>query len=214
MKTGKRIGIFGTSGMARETRDIADELGLSVVFVARGPEELASFGETGDAMLESDIDRFRDMPYVIGVGEGLARRKIASRFAGKIKFCNVIHPTATFGHSQREQVGHKQGIIICAGVRFTCNVLIGDFTIFNLNATVSHDCIIGDFVTVSPQSCIVGNVEVKSGAWIGAGAVINQGANESKLTIGTNTMIGSGAVVISDCDADSVYAGVPARKIK
>jgi acetyltransferase-like isoleucine patch superfamily enzyme len=57
-------------------------------------------------------------------------------------------------------------------------------------------------------------VEIKSGVWIGASATINQGTNVSKRMIGPNTIIGSGAVILHDCDADSVYAGVPARKIK
>ena len=208
---GNRIGIFGTSGMALETRDIAYDLGFSVVFIARDPLELAAFSHVGDTILESDIERFSDMTYVIGIGESATRKKIAARFAGKIQFGNLIHPTATFGQNQLEELKSRQGVIVCAGVRFTCNTLIGNFTIFNLNATVSHDCVIGDFVTVCPQACVLGNVEVRSGAWIGAGAVINQGDNVSKRTVGENCMIGSGAVVLQDCMANSVYVGVPAR---
>lgn len=210
---GNCIGVFGTSGMALETRDVAHELGLSVVFVARDPMELSAFGDAGDVILESDIVRFSDMPYVIGIGESIARKKIASRFAGKIQFVNLIHPSATFGHNQRQQLECRQGIIVCAGVRFTCNSLIGDFTIFNLNATISHECVIGDFVTVCPQACVLGNVEVMAGAWIGAGAVINQGTSVLKRVVGENCVIGSGAVVLKDCNANSVYVGVPARLV-
>lgn len=210
----KRIGIFGTSGMAREASDIADALGLSVVFVARDSAELAKFAEHGDSIHESDTERFKDMPFVIGIGEGATRRKITADFAGKIKFGNLIHPTATFGRGQRKQIESRQGLVICSGVRFTSNIVVGDFSIFNLNATISHDCIIGDFVTISPQACILGNVEIKSGVWIGANATINQGTPVLKRMIGANAIIGSGAVVLHDCDADSVYAGVPARKIK
>ena len=210
----KRIGIFGASGMARETRDIADALGFSAVYVTQDTKELTAFDETKDVMLESEIDRFRDMPYVIGVGEGAVRRMIVTRYAGKVSFINLIHPNATFGCLQREQVECRQGVIVCAGVRFTSNISIGNFTIFNLNSTISHDSIIGEFATICPQACILGNVEVKSGAWIGAGAIINQGTNESKRVIGANSVIGSGAVVLEDCDANSVYVGIPARKIK
>lgn len=210
----KRIGIFGTSGMAREARDIAEAVALSVVFVASDSSELEAFGEQGDAILESDVERFQDMPFVIGIGAGGIRRKIAARFRGKIKFENLIHPTATFGRAQRAQVESREGVIVCAGVRFTSNIVVGDHSIFNLNATVSHDCVLGDFVTISPHACILGNVEIQSGAWVGASATINQGTHVSKRIIGPNTIIGSGAVVLHDCEADSVYAGVPARKIK
>jgi sugar O-acyltransferase (sialic acid O-acetyltransferase NeuD family) len=209
-----RVGIFGTSGMARETRDIAHAVGLSVVYVARDTAELAAFQHKEEVILESAIGRYTDMPYIVGIGAGALRRKVATRYAGTLKFINLIHPSATFGHLQRAQVDQQQGVIISAGVRFTSNISVGDFTLFNLNATVSHDCIIADFVTVAPQACILGNVSIDSGAWIGAGATINQGDPASRRRIGANAVIGSGAVVIQNCSADSVYVGVPARKIK
>lgn len=210
----KRIGIFGTSGMAQEARDIAVDLGIAVTFVAYHQDEMASFGETEEVILESDVGRYADMPYIIGIGEGAVRRKVAGRFADKIRFTNLIHPAATFGKGQRQQVENRQGVIVCAGARLTSNIVVGDFTIFNINSTVSHDSIIGDFVTVCPQACVLGNVEVKSGAWVGAGAIINQGNAQVKTTIGENAMIGSGTVVVRNCEANAVYAGVPARKIR
>lgn len=210
----KRIGIFGTSGMAGESWDIAQDLGLSVVFVAKDQREMEKFNDKDqDAVLESDIGRFSDMPFVIGIGASAARRIIATQYAGKVRFCNLIHPSASFGRGQREHLDSKQGVIVSPGVRFTSNISIGNFTIFNLNATISHDCIIGDYVTISPQSCVLGNIEIKTGAWIGAGAIINQGKILSKRIIGENAMIGSGAVVLQDCDPNSTYVGSPARKV-
>jgi acetyltransferase-like isoleucine patch superfamily enzyme len=83
-----------------------------------------------------------------------------------------------------------------------------------LNATVGHDVTIEDFVNIAPGAHISGNVWIKQGCWIGTGAVINQGANEKKLSIGAQTTIGSGSVVIKDCDEHAVYVGSPARRIK
>jgi sugar O-acyltransferase (sialic acid O-acetyltransferase NeuD family) len=210
----QKIGIFGTAGMARETRDIAEALGYSAVFVARSSTGIATCEQACDWIFESDLERYRDMQYVIGIGECAVRKAIALRYAGKLKFGNLIHPDATFGSGQRQLIESRQGVIICAGVRITCNVTVGDFTIFNLNAAVSHDSIIGNYSTISPQVGIMGNVELRECTWIGAGATINQGTSESKLVIGAHSIIGSGAVVLQNCDADSVYVGVPARKIK
>ena len=99
-------------------------------------------------------------------------------------------------------------------MRFTNNIAIGEFSIFNLNATVGHDVIVEDFVNVAPGVNISGNVHLGTRCWIGTGAVINQGTNESKLTIGSDTTIGSGSVVVKKCEANAVYVGIPAKRIK
>ena len=50
---------------------------------------------------------------------------------------------------------------------------------------------------------------IEDGCWIGGGCTILPG-----VTIGKGTIIGAGAVVTKDCDPNSIYAGVPAKKIR
>ena len=197
--------------MAREASEIAKALGLSPFLVSKNTEEIDLLDI--EVISESNIDQYSDIPYVIGIGECELRAKIAARYANQISFTNLIHPSATLGDRQIEKIERRKGVIICAGVRFTCNIEVGNFSVFNLNATISHDVIIGDFVTVSPQACLLGNVEVRDGTWIGAGAIVNQGCENAKRIIGRNTIIGSGAVVLDDCHSDATYVGVPARRI-
>lgn len=52
-------------------------------------------------------------------------------------------------------------------------------------------------------------VTVEDGCWIGAGATLLPGAH-----VGAGTIVAAGAVVAGDCDPDSMYAGVPARKLR
>ena len=126
----------------------------------------------------------------------------------------MIHPAATFGAGQRAAVEAQVGVIVCAGVRLTNHIEIGKFSIFNINATVGHDAVIGAFVNISPGANVSGNVDIGERCWIGTGAAINQGAPGGKLVIGNDTVIGSGSVVVRACDPGSVYVGIPARKIK
>lgn len=56
---------------------------------------------------------------------------------------------------------------------------------------------------------ITGHVRIKEGAFIGMNATILPG-----VTIGRNCIIGSGAVVTKDTEDNSVYGGVPAKRIK
>lgn len=210
----KRVGIFGTSGMAREAGDVAIDLGYSPLYIARDQAELNAWQYPAEAILESDVLLYQAMPFVIGIGENNIRAKVANRYRDQLNFCNLIHTSATFGYLQRKAIETKCGIIVCAGVRFTNSIQVGNFCIFNQNATIAHDVVIGDFVHIAPGSTISGNVDIGNNCWIGAGAVLNQGAPENKLLIGSHTIIGSGAVVIRSCESNAVYAGVPAREIK
>lgn len=53
-----------------------------------------------------------------------------------------------------------------------------------------------------------GHVEIGDNVFIGMNAIITRGSY-----IGENTVIGAGSVVTGYCEPNSVYAGVPARKI-
>lgn len=208
----EKLVIFGTSGFARETRDVALELGWQCAFVAASEAERQAWEGEEEVLLEADLDLERGCAAAIGIGDNDVRRKIATRFGTALRFVNLLHPSATFGKGQRELVEQGKGVIVCAGVRFTNSIKVGDFSIFNLNCTVGHDVIIGDFVNVAPGANISGYVEVGDAGWIGTNAAINQGSPGKWRTIGSGTLIGAGSVVVRDCEPDSVYVGIPARK--
>lgn len=209
----EKIGIFGTSGMAREAGDIADALGLEPVYVAKNAADGEELGPACEVMLEKDLRANSGLGFVIGIADGKVRRAIADNYSKILSFKNLIHPTATFGKGQLELVEKQKGVIVASGVRFTNSIKCGDFCIFNQNSTIAHDCAIGDFVHLAPGANISGNVDIGENCWVGAGAVINQGELECKLRLGNNTVIGSGAVVIGSCSSNSTYVGIPARKL-
>ena len=210
----KQLGIFGTSGFAREVNDIAELLGYRTVFIGRDQAELDGLPSPCDCMLESDVKRHRDLLFAIGIGDNGVRQKVAQRYCNELRFVNLIHPSASFGSGQLDAIGASKGVIVCAGVRFTNNIKVGDFTIFNLNVTVGHDVVVNDYVNVSPGANISGNVHIGTHCWLGTGATVNQGTGGAKLQIGAHTVIGSGCVVINDCESNSLYVGIPAKRIK
>lgn len=210
----KTVGIFGTSGFARETGDICHALGIKPVYVTHNKSEVSSWEFDDQIIHENEAEKFKDMGFTVGIGENLIRQKIMLKFANRVKFVNIIHPDASLGLQQAEKLNRSTGIIICAGARFTNNISVGNFCIFNLNCTIGHDCIVEDFVNVAPGANISGNVHIGSFSWIGTGAAVNQGKFDDKLRIGRNTTVGSGSVVTKSCDENAVYAGIPARRIK
>lgn len=207
----RNIGIFGTSGHAREVADVACDLGYRPVFIAHDRAALENWAFDDEVILEAEL-RARDWIFAVGVGNNARRQVVALRHA-QLPFATLVHPTATFGQRQRARVDAARGAIVCAGVRFTNNIEVGAFVVVNRDANIGHDCNLGDYAHLAPHACVSGNVRIGTRAWIGAGAVINQGAPTQPLVIGDDVVVGSGAVVTRDCEA-GVYAGVPARKLR
>ena len=207
-----RIGIFGTSGMAREAGDIARTLNQEPILVGTGRETLSN--SKYKIICEEALDSHADINFVIGVADSQTRLSIYERYMHKLKFVNLIHPTASFGFGQMAIIKKSMGSIIAAGVRFTNNITFGNFNIINQNVTIAHDCILENFIHVAPGVNISGNIHLKNGCWLGAGSTVNQGSETKKILIGENCVVGSGAVVLSDCGDNRTYAGVPAVRIK
>ena len=210
----KPLFIFGTSGHAHDVADIADALGWRPVFVARERAEIDAWSGSDEVVLEEDAVGRADGDFAFGIGDNAARARVAAQFRASLRFPSLLHPDASFGRGQRALVEAQPGNVVFAGVRFTTHVSVGAFCSFNLNATVSHDVEIGDFVSLSPGASVAGNVRIGERVLLGVGASVNHGTPERKIAIGAGCTIGSGAVVIGDCEPNSVYVGVPARKIR
>jgi maltose O-acetyltransferase len=60
-----------------------------------------------------------------------------------------------------------------------------------------------------PETDLQLPVHIGDNVWIGTGAVILPG-----VTVGNGVVVGAGAVVRADCEANTLYAGVPARAIR
>ncbi len=144
--------------------------------------------------------------FVIGIGSSAARRSLDERLteAGWAA-ATLIHPSATIG--ARCEIA--PGVVITAGVRVTTNVRLGRHVHLNVNSTVSHDCILGDYVTVSPGVNIPGHVTLDNGVECGTGSAFLPG-----VTVGRDTRVGAGAVVTKDWPPHSTVIGVPARELK
>jgi sugar O-acyltransferase (sialic acid O-acetyltransferase NeuD family) len=205
--------IFGTGGHARDVAEIVHAIGRTPVFVTRDPVERGDWKGADAVVLEKEAVATTGADFAIGIGDGRARARVAHAYPD-LRFPALIHPDTSFARNQQAVVETTCGTVVFAGVRLMAGVTVGAFCAFNLNVTVSHDCDVGDFVNLSPGAHIAGNVRICQGAWIGVGAVVNQGTNARKLEIGADTIVGSGAVVLKDCAPQSVYVGNPARKIR
>lgn len=206
-----RLAIFGGGGMGRELADLArarlaadpDLPWTDLIFVddRDGPPI------QGIAVIRPDSLRPDDR-LCLALGNSEIRRRVAERFphqpvTGLTALTARVSPHAALG----------EGAILCDFVAVNNGVRIGRHFLANLFTHVSHDCVIGDFVTLSPRVSVNGNVHIGDGAFVGAGAVIRHGMPDKPLVIGAGAVIAMGAVVVSDVPAGATVMGVPARLV-
>ena len=144
---------------------------------------------------------------VCAVGNAKARETIIRKLTGmpQLHFATLTDPSAELSQS----VTAGEGCIICAGNILTVDISIGNHTIINLDCTVGHDAVLGDFVTLYPGVHISGNVAVGNATEIGTGTQVIQG-----IHIGKESVIGAGAVVVRDIPDGCTAVGNPAKVIK
>jgi sugar O-acyltransferase (sialic acid O-acetyltransferase NeuD family) len=147
--------------------------------------------------------------FICGVGSPVLRQKLVKRIESLPvtfrKFTEAIHSSVEM--SDFVKIG--SGSILCAGNIITTQVQIGRHVNLNIDCTVGHDCIIEDFVNISPGVHISGYCTLKKGCDIGTGVNIIP-----HITIGEGAVIGAGACVTKDIPPYSLAVGVPAKVIK
>ena len=86
---------------------------------------------------------------------------------------------------------------------------IGDWVFVLSGSIINHDDVIGDRVVFASSVTLAGNLRVEDDCYLGQGCTVRQ-----FITVGRNSLVGMGAVVVRDVAPNSVMAGNPARKIK
>ena len=146
--------------------------------------------------------------YFIAVGSNSLRKKIYDEIKINLKNSKVLTIISKKSNID-SNVKIGQGTIILKGVSINSNTKIGKFCIINTNSSIDHDNTLGDFMSTGPGVNTGGNVKINNLCQIGIGASI-----KDKVVIRKNTVVGGGAFVNKDCDSNSTYFGVPAKKIK
>lgn len=204
--------IVGAGGLGREVAALVEALNESPP-----TWDLIGFVDDDDALQDTSVmdypvhgrvDDLAGKPtfsYVIAIGDGQARRDVASRLDdAPAQPATLVHPSASIHRTTT--LG--EGTILCNGAAPTVDVTIGPHVVVDQHCTVGHDCVLDPFVTLHPGVRVSGSVHLRQGVTLGAGAVILPGR-----TIGAHATVGAGAVVTEDLPADRTAVGVPARLV-
>lgn len=220
-----RYAIYGIGGFGREVAPLVENLIREkaaalhpakihgdLVFVDDAP----SRPEWCNGLPVIDFDQLnlvehRDRRVIVCVGDGRLRQRIEARCeAARLAIGSVMAPTSRIlADNQIEP-----GAVICDHVTITSNAKIGKSFQANIYSYVAHDCVIGDYVTFAPRVSCNGNIHIGDYAYIGTGAVFNQGKEGKPLTVGEGAIVGMGAVVTKSVEPYTIVAGNPARFLK
>lgn len=135
------------------------------------------------------------------------RKGIYNLFGMKIRKCH-ISPKCFFG-SKRIEIGEGTFINYRCFFDGANNISIGKNCRIAMNCSfITSTHVIGD-ETMRASEGISKPITIGNGCWIGSNSTVLPGVN-----IGNGTIIAAGSVVVHDCEENSLYAGVPAKKIK
>ncbi len=202
--------IVGAGGHAKVVAEAAQLSGFEIVgFVDQSPGlwgtrilDIPVLG--GESVLDSSDHG--DCLAVVAVGDNELREQIVARLAARnVRFAQVIHPSAVISPSAT--LG--DGTVVLAGAVVNSMAVVGNHCIVNTLTSIDHDCLLEDFVHVSPGAHLAGGCDVRRAAHVGIGASVLP-----DCSIGQRCVIGAGAAVTCDIPADSVAVGIPARVVR
>lgn len=207
-----RLLIFGAGGFGREIAWLAQQCWgerTEIVFCVDQPHYVSAPVNGIPVKLLEDFagDTGDQLAYVVAVGDPEHRMRIVGLHeAMGMRPATLVHPRVEA--SRWIEIG--PGSVLCAGVIATTNIVIGAHVHINLDCTIGHDVVIGDYSTLAPGVHVSGNVTIGSRAFIGTGATILNGSSKSPLVIGDGAVVGAGACVTKPVEPGALVVGVPA----
>jgi sugar O-acyltransferase (sialic acid O-acetyltransferase NeuD family) len=200
----KKLAIIGYSAM---TREILPRLEIEIEYDIFVNDEYAPILEKQPSRPNSFylLSQFNPTTHMalVTVGDPITRRKIVSMMPPETEYYTFIDKDVKIFDSN---IKIGCGSIICANTILTTNIIIGSHSHINLNNTICHDVIIGDFFTTAPGVNISGTCTIGNNVYIGTNSAVKQ-----KISICDNVVVGMCSGVNKHITKSGTYVGTPIR---
>lgn len=142
--------------------------------------------------------------YVVCIGNNGYARFMISQSLNQLglKPIDILHDESFMDLTSRHQGGLQ--MMPFSVIHKFCS--IGSQVIINTNATIDHDCYIGNGVHIMGSAAIAGGVEIEDFVTVGTNATILP-----SLKIKKGAYIGAGSVVTKDVNPYDIVIGAPAK---
>lgn len=190
------ITLFGGS---HEAIKLVEFCGYSITAIIE-PDETKCFPNYKVLRNDSDaLIQYPEINAIVAVDNCRDRERVCNYLKkNNINIGNVIGGTL---HSEK-----GKSLFMQVGCFISTNVYLGEGVRLNYGATVMHDCVVSDYVTLAPKSLLLGGVNIGTGSYIGANATILP-----LVKVGAHCTIGAGSVVTKDIPDNAIVKGVPAK---
>ena len=213
--------IVGAGGFARETAQAVAAVNAAVAggagpawrllgFLdddpARKGERIDGVEVLGGSELVHENPQAQVVVCVASPTNLFSRARVVARLGlPEERYGTVIHPSAEV--SRDSVVG--PGSVLFAQTVLTAAVRVGAHVAVMPQVVLTHDVEVGDFVTFASGVRLGGGVQLGRGAYLGAGSMLRE-----QVSIGDWSLVGLGAVVLSDVPRGEVWVGSPAHRLR
>jgi len=196
-------GIIGAGGFGREIYwSLSMMERVNTVFFV----DDEYWDNSNDKVLPLSLFETDKYEVVVAIADSYQRQRVVESLPKSTKYFTYIHPSAQI-HGDDVEIG--EGSIICAGAILTTNIVLGKHSHLNLQTTIGHDCVIGDYFTTAPGAKISGNCDIGKRVYFGTNSSVKQ-----KIKICDDVVIGLNGGVVKNIYESGVYVGVPVTKIR
>ncbi|MDE6300842.1 MAG: acetyltransferase [Muribaculaceae bacterium] len=208
----KNLYIVGARGFGREIFYLAKEsIGFQTEYKIAGflDDNASALDDyKGYPSVISSVEAYEPKEndvFIVALGDVKYKKKYIDILNSKgANFYSLIHKDAYI--SPNTTIG--KGCIVCAYVRISCDVEVGDYNTFQPFSVVGHDVKIGNGCHFNTYSFMGGFVVVEDEVTLHTGAIIHP-----HKVVRRNSTVGAGAVVIRNVQENSTVYGNPAKKL-
>jgi len=205
----RKLIIIGSGGHGRVIADCAQQIGnysqidfLDDCYLDR--QDNNQWSVIG--LVKDFTQHIEHADFIVAYSDGSLRKQVMDQLLhANATLVTLVHPSAVV--SPNSIIG--KGVVIFANAVINIGAKISDGCIINTGSTVDHDCIVKHCVHISPGVSIGGGVRIAPFCWLGIGSTVID-----SITLADNTQLGAGAVVTQSTQANSLYVGVPAKRIR
>lgn len=145
---------------------------------------------------------------VVGLGDNYLREKVVLEILAQKKAFNFVNVISKFAYVSKTAI-MGVGNVILHGAVVNSEAQMGNHCVINTKSSLDHNCSMDDYASFGANIVTGGFVKIGRYSAITLAVTIFD-----RLEIGENVVVGSGSLVTKDLESNSLYYGVPAKRIR